>query len=231
MPSGPFHEEVLKRLLEEVCHRAAGEGVHLAQILLDDQKSRICSLLLSCGFAPLAELLYMQVAIPRNLHPPVLTRNLRWLTYSPATEALFARTILGSYQQSLDCPALNGKREIGDILAGHRATGSFDPQLWFALCEGDEPLAVLLLACVPHADMIELVYLGIPPAQRGHGFGDLLMRKAAAVVSASRYSRLSLAVDAGNLPALKLYWRHGLQAIGRKIALLRDLRAALPAQG
>ena len=223
-PGDPFHEEVLKRLLEAVCERAAGEGIHLAQVLLDDHKSRIYSLLLACGFARLAELLYMQASVPRNLREPSLKQNLRWVTYSPTTHELFARTILASYQQSLDCPALNGKRDINDIVSGHRATGAFDPQLWFVLCEADEPLAVLLLSRVPHADMIELVYLGIPPAQRGRGFGDLLMRHAAAIVSASRFSRLSLAVDAGNLPAMKLYWRHGLQAIGRKLALLRDLR-------
>jgi ribosomal protein S18 acetylase RimI-like enzyme len=51
------------------------------------------------------------------------------------------------------------------------------------------------------------------------------MRRAAAVAHASKHGRLSLAVDAGNLPALKLYWRHGMQVIGRKTALLRDLRA------
>jgi len=50
------------------------------------------------------------------------------------------------------------------------------------------------------------------------------MRRAAAVAVASKHGRLSLAVDAGNLPALKLYWRHGMQVIGRKQALLRDLR-------
>jgi len=44
------------------------------------------------------------------------------------------------------------------------------------------------------------------------------------VAMASKHGRLSLAVDAGNLPALKLYWRHGLQVIGRKQAMLRDLR-------
>ena len=96
------------------------------------------------------------------------------------------------------------------------------------LCEGDDSLGVLLLSAVPHADIVELVYLGVPPAQRGRGVGDLLMRQAAATVAASKHSRLSLAVDAGNLPALKLYWRHGLQAIGRKVALIRDLRPSQP---
>lgn len=113
---------------------------------------------------------------------------------------------------------------IEDIVAGHRATGEFDRNLWFVLCDGATGAGVLLLTRVPRSDVIELVYLGVVPAYRGRKVGDLLMRHAAAVISASRYTRLSLAVDAANLPAMKLYWRHGLQAIGRKIAMMRDLR-------
>jgi ribosomal protein S18 acetylase RimI-like enzyme len=37
---------------------------------------------------------------------------------------------------------------------------------------------------------------------------------------------LSLAVDARNAPALNLYYRHGLQRVGSKLALMKDLRAA-----
>ena len=36
---------------------------------------------------------------------------------------------------------------------------------------------------------------------------------------------LSLAVDAGNAPALKLYFRHGLRRVGARLALIRDLRS------
>lgn len=223
-----LHEQCLKQLVEEICQRAAGEGVHLAQILLDDPHARVFAVLEECQFARLAELLYLQVAVPRNLRRPELPNGWRLENYSPAMHGLFGRTILASYQQSLDCPKLNGLRDIEDILAGHRATGEFDPKLWFILREGHEAIGVLLLSAVPQADLIELVYLGVPPVHRGRGVGDLLVRHAMAAVSASKYSRLSLAVDAGNLPALKVYWRHGLQAIGRKVALLRDLRQDAP---
>jgi ribosomal protein S18 acetylase RimI-like enzyme len=36
--------------------------------------------------------------------------------------------------------------------------------------------------------------------------------------------RLTLAVDSRNVPALKLYYRHGMQQMGTKTAMLRDLR-------
>jgi ribosomal protein S18 acetylase RimI-like enzyme len=133
--------------------------------------------------------------------------------------------VLATYEKSLDCPALNGLRHIDDILAGHKGTGSFDPRIWFVLCEGEEPIAVLLLNRVGASDLVELVYVGIVPRSRRKGLGDLLIRQALHAAAMIGCTRLSLAVDADNLPALKLYWRHGLQATGRKLALLRDLRS------
>jgi hypothetical protein len=45
-----------------------------------------------------------------------------------------------------------------------------------------------------------------------------------AVTAGRRLPRLCLAVDALNVPALKLYYRQGMQRVGSKLALMRDLR-------
>jgi hypothetical protein len=37
-------------------------------------------------------------------------------------------------------------------------------------------------------------------------------------------SELTLAVDSRNAPAMKLYFRHGLQRVGSRTAMIRDLR-------
>ncbi len=225
--NGAFEEHASRQLIEMVCGKAASSGVQLAQVLVDVHGERTRSLLLGCGFRQLAELLYMHLSVHREVRAPILPDGCGWVTYGPESHDLFARTILASYQQSLDCPALNGLRDIGDIIAGHRATGEFDPSLWFALRRGHEGAAVVLLSRVPRANMVELIYLGVAPEHRGRGMADLLLRQALWVTSASGYARLSLAVDASNVPALKLYWRHGLQAAGRKMALLRDLRKVM----
>ena len=216
--------DATRAMVEQICARAAAEGVHLAQSLLEPNHSSAQSLLMGCGFERLAELLYMQADFSRPPAPPATPAGLRWVTYGAEVHGLFARGIMGSYERSMDCPALNGLRDINDIMAGHRATGAFDPALWFALCEGDEAAAVLLLSRVPRTDVLELVYVGLAPAYRGRGLGDLLMRRAVVAIRESGCARLSLAVDAQNLPALKLYWRHGMQAMGRKVAMIRDLR-------
>ena len=75
-----------------------------------------------------------------------------------------------SYQQSLDCPLLNGLREIGDVIAGHQASGEFNPRFWFVLSERDMPRGVVLLNRVPRTDTAELVYFGLAPAARGAGW-------------------------------------------------------------
>jgi len=213
-----------RKLVDAVCARAAQQGVHLAQALLEVHDDYVQGILMACGFGKLAELLYLQ-AVVGKVAEPQLPAGCSWMTYSPSRHELFASAILATYQDSFDCPGLNGLRTIDDILAGHRATGDFDPDHWFLLRQNDEPVGAVLLSKVLRSDVTELVYLGLIPQRRRHGLADILMRRAAAVAYASRHGRLSLAVDAGNLPALKLYWRHGMQVIGRKTALLRDLRA------
>jgi mycothiol synthase len=124
----------------------------------------------------------------------------------------------------MDCPGLNGLRDIDDIIAGHKASGEFDPNRWYLLFERALPVAVLLLSRSPHADGVELVYLGLAPEVRGRGIADLLMHLATASVSADGRMQLSLAVDSRNERAMHLYFRHGMQRVGSRIALIRDLR-------
>ena len=56
-----------------------------------------------------------------------------------------------------------------------------------------------------------------------------MVRHALAVTAARRHERLCLAVDSTNIPALKLYYRHGMQRVASKLALLRDLRKPVSA--
>lgn len=222
---GDEHAQATRHLVNAICERAAAENLTLAQTLLDTHDHSVYQLLISCGFHRLAELLYLQASVPRAMKQPQLPPGLRWITYNGQAHPRFADTVLATYESSLDCPTLNGLRHVDDILAGHKgAGGTFDPNLWFLLCDNDDPLAVLLLNRVGTSDLLELVYVGIIPKHRRKGLGDLLIRHALHAAASIGCTRLSLAVDADNLPALKLYWRHGLQAIGRKLALLRDLR-------
>jgi mycothiol synthase len=221
---GKGAEAAARPLLEAVCAHCAAEGVHLAQSLIDPQDGALERTFAEAGFERMAELHYLHASPPAGTEPPVLPAGMSWVTYGAEVHGVFGRAILESYRESLDCPALNGRRDVEDIIAGHRATGIFDPSTWFVLREGETPLGVLLLSESLRSDALELVYLGLAPAARGRGLAEVLMRQAMAVTAARRLPRLCLAVDALNVPALKLYYRHGMQRVGSKLALMRDLR-------
>ena len=178
-------------------------------------RSQILQTLETLAYAVAGSLVFYWAQLPGGL---------MWLEYSPQTHPLFARAIGESYEYSLDCPGLNGLRDIQDVMAGHKATGDFDPAAWFVLVNQDVPLGAMLLSRIPRTDAVELVYLGLTPDSRGRGLADLLMRQALWATAWMNRSRLTLAVDSQNAPALKLYYRHGMQRTGSKIALMRDLR-------
>jgi mycothiol synthase len=213
------------RLVGEICRHFGSNGVHLAQVLLESQARQAREFFSSMGFNEIAELIYLQGAVPKNSVAPILPEHMRLVEYSPATHALFAETIIQTYHDSLDCPVLSGMRDIGDVIAGHQATGEFNPAGWQVLLKGDEPMGVFLLSRIPQSDAVELVYLGLCPQARQKGLGNLLMRQIFFLILHDHGRRLSLAVDAKNAPALKLYFGFGMRQVATRWAMIRDLRA------
>ena len=211
--------------IDAVSGHYRGLDIQLAQVLLDPADSVTIDVYRRHGFQRMAELLYLQRSIRKTAMPAPLPGEFRLLSYTEQTHTGFAGAILASYEKSLDCPALNGTRSIEDIIAGHKAAGIFDPNDWFLLLHGNLPVAVLMMALTHQADGMELVYLGLSSQVRGYGLGNYLMQVAEARVSEKKLDKLSLAVDAANEPALKLYYRHGMKQVTSKVALMRALDA------
>ena len=132
----------IRKLVEYVCADRAAQGVQLAQLLLDPREPAVRDAYATCDFEQLAELVYLSRVVKR---PPAademrLPPGADLVRYDPAaTHDLFARTITASYEGSLDCPGLNGKRAVADVLEGHKAAGEFDLNLWFVLREFGQP--------------------------------------------------------------------------------------------
>ena len=225
----------LLRYGDRLAARYAANDVQLAhKVLLDPADDAGRRMFWKCiGFKRMAELIYLHRAsqLRRPLPPPPLPADIIVSNYSPETHALFAQAILASYRQSLDCPALNGVRNIEDIVAGHKAGGDFDPRNWYRSVRtginrtgtAESPLGVLLLSKLPRGESAELVYLGLAPHVRGRGLGDWMMRQAFTTAASMGVARLSLAVDSINAPALKLYYRFGMAKMGSKVAMMRKL--------
>ena len=155
-----------------VCEAFGANGVQLAQSLIDPQDAALERVFAEAGFTRMAELYYLHAAPCSMTRVPALPAGMEWVTYDESREEMFGRAVLESYKDSLDCPALNGRREVGDVLAGHRASGQFDPSIWFLLKEGEASLGVLLLSESLRADAVELVYVGLAPAARGRRLGE-----------------------------------------------------------
>jgi ribosomal protein S18 acetylase RimI-like enzyme len=225
-------ESSVRALCDEVCAQYARQGVQLAQLLLDPNEREVRDVYAASGFHQLAELVYLSRAVKRPLSQDelLLPPGFDLIRYDPASLKIhdhFARTITASYDGSLDCPGLNGMRDIVDVLEGHKAAGEFDPKRWRLLLEYGQPRAVLLTNRSLHADALELVYLGLVPEARGRGLGDWMVKLALACASEAGCAELTLAVDSRNAPALKLYFRHGMQRVATRIAMLRDLRGLI----
>jgi len=212
--------------IEAVSAHYATINVELAQVLLDPRDAPTIAVYEQHRFRWMAELLYLQRSVRKTPMPAPLPGEFKLVGYSPETHSGFAAAILASYEKSLDCPALNGMRGIEDVILGHKSAGTFDPNDWFLLLHGNLPVAVLLLAVTHQRDGMELVYLGLSPAVRGYGLGNYLMQVAEARVCAKKLDKLSLAVDATNEPALKLYYRHGMKQVTSKVAMMRTLRGS-----
>lgn len=224
-PAEYFDAEAADRLIEAAARWGADQGIDLYQLLLDPSLARARAVFERREFRQMAELHYLQSAVRTREPPPQLGVGMAWELYSPETHARFASTISASYRDSLDCPTLAGMRSIENVISGHKASGEFDPRYWYLLRLHAQPVAVLLVNRVAGADAAELTYLGVAPEARRIGLGNLLVRQALATASAMRVKSITLAVDAANAPALRLYFRHGFRQITSKLALMRELRA------
>lgn len=136
------------------------------------------------------------------------------------TDAL-ENLVAATYEGSLDCPMLNGKRSVSDVLAGYRAEGQGDESLWQVLREGERPVGCLFMADHPETDSIELLYLGVRPEERGRGLGSAVVQQAIALGRHRGRTMLALSADANNRPAGEIYRSLGFQRIDRREVFLK----------
>lgn len=219
--------------IEDACRRQKAAGIDLVQMLLPPGATELAQLACTrCGFWHLADLHYLQKRARRAAAGNVaLPPGWRMAPYSASAHPLFEEAIRRSYEDSLDCPQLAGRRVIEDIIRGHKAAGEFKPALWRVLLrdrgDGQPPLpqGVLLLSGlgVGGTAGVELVYLGLAPEARGLGLGQRLLSMAESAAAATHGRTLVLAVDAQNEPALRLYRSHRLRQTQVRRAFLRDL--------
>lgn len=203
---------LLERLQSAVWQR----GVLMLQCNIPPEDAVTPVALQSGGLDHSARLVYLECDAFGRKPGMGRTPAIEFVRYSPEREGDFLKVLRGTYRASLDCPALNDLRDVGDVLTGHRYTGVHDPDLWFVALRDRRPVGVLLLSGVSGRSCYEVVYVGVVDDLRGRGFGDRLMGLAVETARRRGVKRLLLAVDEKNHFARSLYARWGFNELERR---------------
>jgi len=182
-------------------------GCKLAQALAIPSELALAEPLVRCGFRKVTRM--RQLAHDLGEVPAEIASPLRYQSFGPALAQEFAATLERTYEGTLDCPELNGKRTIDEILAGHRAQGRFHADCWWLAYQDAAPVGIVMLVEQPDSASWELAYLGVVPEYRRRRLGRDMMLRAMHVVRDRPATRLVLALDERNAPAQRLY-----QALG-----------------
>jgi mycothiol synthase len=192
-------------LLQSATTWVRGSGAKLGQTLLAQDERHLSASLERNGFQHVTRLWYLRHGLCLEARWFALRKELHFETYERCDREAFHQTLLSSYEDSQDCPEVNGIRELPEILEGHRAQGNYNPRHWWLVREQDRPVGVLLLAEIPDWQGWDLSYLGVVPEARGRGIGRALAEQALRQARAGGAGQLSLAVDNRNRIAWNLY--------------------------
>ena len=221
-------EITARRLLAAVCDWLSQQDVCLAQALLETPSETDLAVLRKGGFAHLADLLYL-VSLDEEFPTSLPATPLELEVHCDGNHDRLVRIVDATYEQTRDCPQLNGVRPTEDVLAGYRGIGVFDPNRWLIVRHQGRDVGCLLLTDHPQHENYELVYMGVVPAARGHGWGTDITRLAQWLSRCAGRPRLVLAVDAANEPAIRTYAAAGFQAWDRRSVYVRVFRRAADA--
>jgi ribosomal protein S18 acetylase RimI-like enzyme len=225
--------------------RAAADGSEsesdLAQGLLDPTHSLDILAYEMAGLERMALLEYLERALPRagTLARPEIPAGWSIEAAAPRTilsgddasrlpaeaRATLTAVLESTYVDTLDCPGLAGLRATSDVLDGHFGVGA-RRRHWLILRRNGAACGVCLLNDSPDGTSSELAYFGLAPAVRGLGLARILLAAALHEVSAARVGAITLAVDARNAPAKRLYASNGFRQTTSRVALVRAARRA-----
>lgn len=207
-------------LLQALERKLIDDGVEMVQSLLSRSDIQRAERLSQCGFRPLAELEYLVCAATDFPDAPP-TCSFALAPYDQGCRSRLTKVVELTYVDTMDCPALNGLRRTDDVLDGYERTDA--SECWQLVRYQGEDVGCLLLADCFDQDHVELVYMGLVPSVRGRGWGRLLVQHVQWFAREQGRSRVVLAVDADNHPALDIYASTGFVSFDRRRGLIKML--------
>jgi ribosomal protein S18 acetylase RimI-like enzyme len=218
-------EQTAYRLAETAVRGLDRAAVGMAQVLLPIQDTTHIAVLSSVGFRHLANLVYLSCEAERfAAHAADETNDLQFVSYDESQRDRLARVIERTYEDTLDCAELNGRRPLDEVIDGYQATGEFHAEHWLIVRDGRHDVGVVLLAAHPEARHWELMYMGVVPEARGRGWGRKIVHLAQDLARRARVERIVLAVDEVNEPALRIYRSAGFEVWDGRAVFVRFKR-------
>ena len=208
------------QLINSCTNWATEQGASLLQCLLEPEALDAKSCYEDCGYTAFTKIEYM--AIGTVTKKPVDRRPFLMEQADPTTQRQRWKDILFlTYNQTLDCPFLSGRRDLDSVIAGYMNTGDFDPKNWTILTSEGVDIGCLITTQHLGANQTELIYFGIVAEQRGKGIGKHIVEAAIANACEHESVRLILAVDQNNRPAKEIYQHLGFAKWESRIAMLK----------
>jgi ribosomal protein S18 acetylase RimI-like enzyme len=201
--------------------------VVVAQILASPEAPTDQTMLAAGDFQQLANLIYLSVG-PSHFPPVPPEGSLQFERCAERQPERLGKLLLRTYDDSLDCPALNGVRTPGDIVRGYAAQSAKDAQQWYFVRHNDQDVGTLILASHLQGGNWELVYMGIVPQARGQGFGWQILQCALWQAKSGHGQRMVLAVDEANVYALRTYRQAGFIVWDRRTVFARVRKTPEP---
>jgi ribosomal protein S18 acetylase RimI-like enzyme len=211
---GPQQATVEDGLVRHASAWLRGRRAKVVQVLLPPSDSHLAAPLKRNGFAHVTNLWFVRHNLGRLPVPRQCRLEIQ--SYRFGRPELFEKTLMQSYKGSLDCPEVNGVRDAGEILAGHKAQGTFEPDRWLLAFDKGQPVGVLFLTELQEFSGWDLSYLGVVPEARRRGVGRELTTLALRMARDAGAAQLTLSVDARNRPAWDLYVSLGFEPFDQR---------------
>ena len=211
------------RLQEFLDQQLQAAGIRMAQAVLSNREHADAQRLERVGYSHAADLLYL--ISPLEQLASTGGFEIDFVQYTCSERERLAALVERTYVDTLDVPALDGVRDMSDVLCGYEQTGEFSPDRWFFIRHEGQDVGCLLLNDHPAQQQWELVYLGIVPEARGNGWGRQATRFAQGLARQAGRARLILAVDAANDPAVSAYTSAGFFELLRRSVFLKIFTA------
>jgi mycothiol synthase len=217
----PELEHLLQPLLSFAFSELKARGISVVQSLIDCHASTDANLLYSAGCQKIADLAYMMLEAPHYPEQsPVVSAEFHMVA---PHDTRLAHLLEQTYENSLDCPLLDGWRNMDDVIDSYWATGTPREKLWRIAHTSEGDAGCVIAAEYPQVHQWELIYLGVSPRFRGLGWGKVLLHWLLHAAKEEMIERVLLAVDVANDPAISIYKEFGFEEIDRRLAIAKQL--------